>query len=202
MTTTPPKRSNESAKSLKLSEIAQLVGGELVGDRNLVITGVAGIKEAQKGDITFVANVKYLPFLRQTRASAVIAASGVDAGALALVRTENPSQAFTKVVTFFMPAPPESVQGAHPSAVVSKGAYLGERVSIGAHAVIEEGVRLGDDSIIGAGCVISRGSTIGRRSRLYAQVTVREDVRIGTRPFATVCPPQTAREPLTRRPEQ
>ncbi len=153
----------------------------MVGDRNLVITGVSGIKEAQKGDITFLANAKYLPFLRQTRASAVIASSGIDAGGLALVRAENPSQAFTKVVSVFMPALHETEHGVHPSAVVAKGAYLGDRVSIGAHAVIEEGVRLGDDSTIGAGCVIGRGSTIGRRSRLYAQVTVREEVRIGER---------------------
>lgn len=179
--TTTPRRNNEAAKSLKLHEIAQLVGGELVGDRNLVITGVAGIKEAQKGDITFLANAKYLPFLRQTQASAVIASPGTDAGTLALVRANDPSQAFTKVVSVFMPEPPPVEPGVHASAVIARGAYLGERVSVGPQAVIEEGVRLGDDVVIGAGCVIGRGSTVGRRSRLYPQVTVREDARIGER---------------------
>lgn len=181
MTTTPPKRSNEAAKSLKLSEIAQLVGGELAGDRNLVITGVAGIKDAQKGDITFLANAKYLSFLRESRASAVIAPPGVDPQGLALVRSENPSQAFTKVVLAFMPGPREIEHGVHSTAVVAKGAYLGERISIGPYAVIEEGARIGEDCVIGPGCVIGSGSTIGRRSRLYPQVTVREDVRIGER---------------------
>src|SRR3989338_5545210 len=105
--TTTPKR-NDAAKSLKLSEIAQLVGGELIGDRNLLITGVAGIKEAEKGDITFLSNVKYLPFLRLTRASAVIALPDTDTGSLPLVRAQNPSQAFTKIVSVFMPAPPQA----------------------------------------------------------------------------------------------
>ncbi len=180
MTTTP--RRNEAAKSLKLSEIAQLVDGELVGgDRNLLITGVAGIKEAEKGDITFLANVKYLPFLRQTKASAVIAFPDIDTGSLPLVRAQNPSQAFTKIVSVFMPSPPEAAEGVHPSAVISQGAHLGERVSIGPHVVVEEGVHIGEDSIIGAGCVIGRGSTIGRRTRFYPQVTLREGTRVGER---------------------
>lgn len=178
--TTTPKR-NDPSKNLKLFEIAQLVGGELVGDRNLLITGVAGIKEAEKGDITFLSNVKYLPFLHQTRASAVIAPPNIDPGSLAVVHSLNPSQAFTKVVSIFMPAPPEDIQGVHPSAVVSKGAHLGDRVSIGPHVVIEEGVHIGEDSVIGAGCVIGRGTTIGRRTRFYPQVTIREGANIGER---------------------
>ncbi len=168
-------------KSLKLHEVAVLVNGELVGDRNLVITGVAGIKEAEKGDITFLANVKYLPFLRQTRASAVIALPETDTGSLPLIRTQNPSQAFTKVVSVFMPMPPEVTEGIHLSAVISQGAHVGERVSIGPHAVIEEGVHIGEDSIVGAGCVIGRGSSLGRRTRLYPHVILRENTRIGER---------------------
>jgi len=179
--TTTPRKSNEAIKSLKLFEIAQLVGGELVGDRNLLITGVAGIKEAEKGDITFLANAKYLPFLRDTRASAVIALPDTDAGSLPLVRAQNPSQAFTKVVSVFIPSPFQEPEGIHPTAVVSKGAHLGERVSIGPHAVVEEGVHIGEDCVIGAGCVVGRGSTIGRRTRLYPQVTLRENARIGER---------------------
>ena len=168
-------------KSLKLHEVAELISGELVGDRNLVITGVAGIKEAEKGDITFLANVKYLPFLRETRASAVIASPDVDAGSLALVRSKNPSQAFTKIVSVFMPPPAEEPQGVHPSAVVAKGAHLGDRVSIGPLAVIEEGVWIGEDSVVSAGCFVGRGSTLGRRSRLYPHVILRENVKIGER---------------------
>ena len=179
--TTTPKRNNEASKTLKLFEIAQLVDGELEGDRNLVITGVAGIKEAEKGDITFLANAKYLPFLTQTRASAVIASPGVDAGGLALVRTQNPSQAFTKIVSVFKPTPFEAPHGVHPTAVVGSNVDLGARVSVGAHAVIEDGARIGAGSVIGAGCSIGRGVVIGRQARLYAHVTVREDVHIGDR---------------------
>ena len=179
--TTTSKRNNEPPKSLKLHEISQLVGGELVGDRNLVITGVAGIKEAEKGDITFLANAKYLPFLRETRASAVITAPDVQAGPVALVRTQNPPQAFTKVVSVFVAGPETSAEGIHPTAVIGTNVHLGERVSIGAHAVIEEGSRIGDRSVIGAGCYVGGRSVIGHDSRLYPHVTVRERVSIGDR---------------------
>ena len=169
-------------KSLKLYEIAQLVGGELVGDRNLVITGVAGIKEAQKGDITFLSNVKYLPFLRDTKASAVVASPDVQESAKPLIRTDNPSGAFTKIVSFFFP-PDENadVLGVHATAVVGKNVRLGPGVSVGAHAVIEDSAEIGRSTVIGANVFVGRAARIGRDCRLYPNVTVREKVEIGDR---------------------
>ena len=61
--TITPRKNNGASTSLTLQEIAKLINGELVGERDLIITGVAGIKEAEKGDITFLSNAKYLPFL-------------------------------------------------------------------------------------------------------------------------------------------
>jgi len=55
-----------------LKEIAEVIGAEVAGNSDTVITGVAGIEDAREGDITFIANSKYLPFLSTTRASAVI----------------------------------------------------------------------------------------------------------------------------------
>ncbi|HEU4436187.1 MAG TPA: LpxD N-terminal domain-containing protein, partial [candidate division Zixibacteria bacterium] len=57
---------------MKLSDIAQLVGGELVGKNDLEITGVAPIGQAGPGDLTFVANPRYRPLLKTTRATAAI----------------------------------------------------------------------------------------------------------------------------------
>ena len=54
-----------------LAELAELVGGSVEGDSTLVITAVAGIQEAQRGAITFVAQQKYLRSLKTAQASAV-----------------------------------------------------------------------------------------------------------------------------------
>ena len=73
MTPIPPSRKNNGTRqSFKLGEIAELIGGTLIGSPDILISGVAGIKEAKHGDITFLANSKYLPFLKKTQASAVL----------------------------------------------------------------------------------------------------------------------------------
>ena len=180
--TTTPRKSNGSSKSLKLFEIAELVGGELIGDRNLVITGVAGIKEAQKGDITFLSNVKYLPFLDETKASAIVAAEDISSGGKPLIRTKNPSQAFTAITSYFLaqqerPAP----AGIHPTAVIGQQTTIGAGVTIGAHVVIEDQATIGPGTVLGANTYIGYAATVGTQCRLYPSVTVRERVRIGDR---------------------
>ncbi len=179
--TTTPKRSNGAPKSLKLHEIAELVGGELVGDRDLVITGVAGIKEAEKGDITFLSNDKYLPFLLQTKASAVIVAPGVVSSDKPVIRTKMPSVAFTKIVAQFMGKQEEESAGVHATAVVDARVRLAKNVTIGAHAVIEEDAVIGESARIGANSFIGRHAKIGSHSRIYPNVVIRENVEIGQR---------------------
>ncbi len=179
--TTTSRKNNVLPKSLKLHEIARLVGGELVGDRNLVIRGVAGIKEAEKGDITFLSNVKYLPFLRQTEASAVITAPDVIFANKPLVRAANPSVAFTKIVAHFMPQAEIMKPGVHATAVIGQGVRLGKRVAVGAHAVIEDYAEVGEATMIGANTFIGRRAKVGNYSRIYPNVVIRENVQLGQR---------------------
>ena len=180
-----PRKNNaaiHSVKSLRLKEIAKLVDGELVGDSELTITGVAGIKEAQEGEITFLSNARYLSFLDKTQASAVITAKDVVSKNKTLVRTANPSLAFTQVISYFMARPGgQKKAGVHPTAVVDPTARLGEGVSVGPHAVIEEGAVIGERSLIEAHVFIGAGSSIGAATRIYPNVTIREGVRIGNR---------------------
>ncbi len=82
-----------------LVEVAALLGGEVVGDGATIITGVCGIREAKEGDITFIANPKYLRLMHQTRASAIITGRDVTRAPKPLVRTENPSLAFATMMS-------------------------------------------------------------------------------------------------------
>lgn len=175
------RKNNEAKKSVKLEEIARLVEGELVGDRSVTITGVAGIKEAKKGDITFLANTKYLPFLDQTEASAVITSKEVHSKSKTLVRTLNPSLAFTRVLSLFSDSKPERTPGIHASAVVDKTVRLGSGVSIGPHVVIGKDSVVGDNAVIEAGVFIGEACTIGADVWIYPNVTIREATEIGDR---------------------
>lgn len=175
-----PKRSNETAKSLKLKEISELIGGKLVGDGSITITGVAGIKEAKQGDIAFVANDKYLPFLDQTAASAIIAPVQTVDKAKSLVLVDNPSLAFSKVASLFVQKP-SRVEGIHPTAVIDKTAVLGKNVAVGAYVVICKNVVIGDDSTVEANSFIGEDSTLGKDAWVYPGVTIRERSEIGNR---------------------
>ena len=181
MTPTQKRKNSGTKKSLKLKEIAALVEGELVGDSDVTIEGVAGIKEAQAGDITFLSNTKYLSYLDATHASAVIASRDVVHKFKPLVRVANPSSAFTKVITFFLSSQSPKASGIHATAVIAKGASLGSGVFIGPHVVIEEGTVIGDRSSIDANTYVGANCIIGEEVKIYPNVTVREQTQIGDR---------------------
>ena len=176
------RKDSDKGKSLNLEEIAALVHGELVGDPTATITGVAGIKEARPGQITFLANPKYLSFLDETQATAVITPQDVASSKKALIRTANPSEAFTKVASFFIPeSSVVRAPGVHGSAVVDPSTRLGERVHIGPHAVIEADCVIGSGSVLDGQVFIGKASRIGSDCRVYPNVTVREGTEIGDR---------------------
>lgn len=164
-----------------MREIAEIVGGEVVGDKNIVITGVSGIEEAEAGEITFIANPRYSPLLNKTRASAVIASRDITAAPCALIRAENPSLAFAKIVSLIVPDQAARIKGIHPSAILGKSVSLGKNVSIGAYAVIEDDVKIGDNSVIYPGTFIGHHSEIGSDALIYPNVSIRERVTIGKR---------------------
>lgn len=164
-----------------LREIAALIDGEVIGDADVIITGISGIKEARAGDITFLANPRYQPLLETTQASAVITSRDIKPALKPIIRTENPSLAFAKIVSLIEPRDVKHPKGIHPTALIGKGAILGKDVAIGAYTVIEDGVLIGDNAVIYAGCYLGCRSKIGRDTLIYPHVSIREGVVIGER---------------------
>jgi UDP-3-O-[3-hydroxymyristoyl] glucosamine N-acyltransferase len=165
--------------SYHLSELAKIVGGEVIGDESVEINGVAGIKEAKEGDITFLANPKYESYMGTTMASAVIARSdGQFKGSL--IKVGNPYLAFLKVVRLFSETPLELYQrGIHPTAVIPPSVSVGEDVSVGAYVVIGENVKIGDRTTILPLTCIHKEVELGRDCLIYSNVTIRERCEIG-----------------------
>jgi len=162
-----------------LQELAEHVGGDVVGPGDIVITGVAGIKEAREGQITFLANPRYEAFLAETGASAVIADRDSDSPRPVL-RVENPYLAFLRVVTLFADDPADVYpRGVHPTAVVAEDATLGDEVSIGAFAYVGAETRVGNRTTILPHACICEGVAIGERCLVYPHVTIRERSELG-----------------------
>ncbi|NQT28420.1 MAG: UDP-3-O-(3-hydroxymyristoyl)glucosamine N-acyltransferase, partial [Candidatus Omnitrophica bacterium] len=163
---------------LTLKEIAHLVKGELVGDPNVSITGISGIKEAKEGDITFLANSKYASLVETTKAAAIITSRETVETSKPLIKTDNPSIAFTKVVSLAASDDIKHPKGIHPTAVISSNAQIAKDVAIGAYTVVEDGVEIGAGSIIYSGCYLGRQAKIGEKCLIYPHVSIRERIEI------------------------
>lgn len=174
--------SNLSSLSLSVSDIAQLVKGEIVGDGAVIITGFSGLKEAKANELTFLANSKYESLLAETRAGVVLVPRQINCPGKTLIRVDNPSLSFTQVVDFFLKdAPDYRPQGIHPKAVIASSAKLGKNVAVGANTVIEEGAVIGDGTVIYANGYVGHEAHIGEDCLIYPQVVLREKVILGNR---------------------
>jgi UDP-3-O-[3-hydroxymyristoyl] glucosamine N-acyltransferase len=164
-----------------LSELAAELEGQVVGDGSIVIRGVAGIREALAGDITFIANPRYDAYLEETRASAVICGREPRASVVPLLVVENPYLAFQRVVRIFRPDTHRPAPGVHPTAVVAAEAAVAASAAVGPHCVVEPGARLGERVVLSAGCYVGHGAGIGDDTYLYPRVVVRDDCQVGAR---------------------
>jgi UDP-3-O-[3-hydroxymyristoyl] glucosamine N-acyltransferase len=157
-----------------------MVEGELAGDPEQLVTGMAGIREAVPGDVSFLASPKYQAAVKTTRASVLIVASDLDITfGGALVRVNDPSEAFAKLVIQVAPRPVSFKPGIHSTAIIAATAKLGKDVSVQPCAVIEDGVVIGDRTIIGAGSYVGHECRIGADCLLYAHVSLRERTILG-----------------------
>ena len=178
----------------KLQQLAGLVGGEIIGDREVEIHRVAPIDQAQAGDITFVANPKYLTKLKDCQASAVIVAPGIDVAMINLIVCANPYLAFAKILTFLQVSPrPEKgvMSGAwvaesaviDKSATVYAGCVVGERVKIGAGTTLYPGVAVYADVTIGVDCVLHANTVVREGCHLCDRVILQPGAIIGSDGF-------------------
>lgn len=162
-----------------LYQIASYLGAELEGDGSIEISGVAGIEEAKTGDLSFVANPKYLKLLSTTRASAVIAGKDVPGARIPVIRHPNPYYAFSKAIGLFhetKKAYPEKIDS---TALLGEGITIGKHVYVGPYVIVENGARLGDEAVILAGSFIGENTQVGENCLIYPNVTIRENTVIG-----------------------
>lgn len=173
---------------MKLYELAAKLDCRLDAAANpaIEITGVAGLEDAQPGQISFLANKRYTPLLKTTRASAVFVDDNVftsrDPGQalLALVRSNNPYLAFARALELFY-QPPAYAPGIHPTAVVTASARVGANAHIGPHCFVDDGVVIGKNVILHSSVTIYRGAQIGDDFFAHSHSVVREFCRVGDR---------------------
>ncbi len=173
------------ATSKTLDELADHVGGRVIGDGSVVIHEVAPIDEAAPGEITFLSNPRYQKYLGECKASAVIVGRGAVArGAPSAVRNfleaADPYVAFAKILQVFRPQAPFS-GAVSPLAYIDGTAAIAEGTTIFPHVFVGPGVKVGRGSVLFPGVYLGENVAIGEGSVLHANVVVREGCRIGDR---------------------
>lgn len=165
---------------MTLGEIAAFLGGAVVGAEDVLISDIRSIEEAGDGDITFVANKKYLKQLQGTRASAVIVSPQVTAEGKNLVVVDDPYSAFGKLLGLFYPLD-HGRSGVAADAYIEDGAEVSPEATIFPRAFISRGARVGRGAVIYPGVFIGNNVSIGEDSVLYANVSVYHSCVIGSR---------------------
>lgn len=164
---------------ITLGELAQRFDLVLSGDAQRPVSGLATLSGAGPGDLSFLANKKYLSQLGDTRAAAVILRQEqVEHCPVDSLACEDPYLAFARISGLFDRTPPPA-PGIHPSAVVSSEATVEEGVSIGPNAVVEAGAFIGAGAQLGPNVYIGHDSRVGAASRLYPGAVIYRDVYLG-----------------------
>ncbi|MEM7194404.1 MAG: UDP-3-O-(3-hydroxymyristoyl)glucosamine N-acyltransferase [Pseudomonadota bacterium] len=166
------------------ADIADRIGGEVVGNPDVRITNLCSLQHAGPGSVTFVYDEKNLARCKPDADAVVIAmrtVSNVLSGTRIIVA--DPHLAYARVSRLFIDVTqrPPFNEGVHDTAVVADSVQLGEGVSIGPCAVVLENVCLGAGVAIGAHTSIGPGSEIGAHSVLNDHISVFAGTRIGER---------------------
>src|SRR5687767_5579916 len=190
---------------MTVDELAREIGAEVVGDGAQQITGASTLEDAQAGQVSFLANAKYVRQIESTNASAVIVApSIVPQKHITLLKSSDPYYAFMKTVVLLHGHRKHPHGGVHPGAhvhetaqigertIIYPGAYVGPRVRIGRDCVIYPNVTVYEDCVIGDRCIIHASTSVGTDGYGYAthkgvhhkipqvgNVVIEDDVEIG-----------------------
>src|SRR5262245_1059095 len=165
------------------SELAELCQAVLEGDGARLLVGPAALDEARSDQVSFVRSARHAGELEKTRAGAVIVPFDLSARRpdVALLRCQDPSRAFSRVVEAFRDPLPPPPPGVHPSAVVEKGARIDAGASVGPLCYVGAGAELGERVVLHAGVKLGPGVRIGADSVLHFGVVLYHGVELGKR---------------------
>jgi UDP-3-O-[3-hydroxymyristoyl] glucosamine N-acyltransferase len=177
-----------STQSIRLGELVDRFGGQLIGSPDLPVIGIAPLDEANSSHVTFLSNSKLRAQAEATQAAALIVTEAdhalipADAYTGARIITSKPYVYFARAAQYFFALnAPARETGIHPSAWVSPDAVVDPSAYVGPNATVEAQAVIGAGVTINAGCVIGRGVEIAAQTLLHANVTVYAFCTIGER---------------------
>jgi len=168
---------------MKITELAALTKASVErAIEDCEISGAAGLDDAVAGQVTFLANPRYTPRVRATRASAVYLGPGVETERtdIAVLRAADPYLAYTRALRLFHPEPGQT-PAVHQNAVIDPTAKVAADAWIDAGTVIGRNVEIGSGVRVHANATLYDDVTVGNDSVIHSGVAIRERTVIGQR---------------------
>jgi len=165
--------------ALTLKEIADIIGGNVLGDDQVLITGINSLDEASEGEISFFADPRFQDSLIKTKASALLVSKMTDIYEGPQVIVSNPMLSYAKVATLFS-SPLPRFPGVSDKAFVHESSRIGKDVSIYPLVYVGEDTVIGDHVVLFPGVFVGDRVKIGSNTVIYPNVTIMHGCRIGS----------------------
>ena len=170
---------------IKLSELAALVSGEIIGNKDKTVSNAAGLVEAGGEDISFLGNMRYLDAAMSSKAGVIFVYRDADISKFEgknIIKTANPQYAYGLVLNIInkerLGLVKLTVSG---RASVSPEAKVEQDVYIGDFAVISDGAQIGKGTRIFPNVYVGHNVKIGSDCLIYPNVVIRENCVLGDR---------------------
>jgi UDP-3-O-[3-hydroxymyristoyl] glucosamine N-acyltransferase len=166
--------------TITAAEIARHLGGEVIGNAAIELSGFAPATTAKAGDLTFAENEAYLARAEQTEATAVLVDGQLTSTKKTIIRVSNARVAFAKALSLFFPEPAFSPQR-HPTAVIAATAQIDPTAHIGPFCVIGEHAVVGPQAVLHGYVYVSERCVIGECAQVFPHVTLYARTQLGRR---------------------
>ncbi len=168
-------------KTKTLRELAEYIGGRVIGDPGVKIKAASTLGRAAEGDVSFLANRRYENQLRTTKASAVVVGREITGASVPLLVAEDPYYAFMQIMVLLHGHRKHKKVGISSRAMIADSAKIGADCHIHDFATITDDAKVGNGCIIYPGVYIGEGTQIGNDCIIYPNVTIYDGCRIGNR---------------------
>lgn len=166
-------------KAVPLTEIANLIGARIVGEKDRAATGINEIHKVEDGDLVFVDHPKYYQKCINSAASFIIINQETAFPShKSLLLVDEPFEAYQKIISHYRPFTPvqkniSDTASIGEGSIVMAGAVVGNQVQIGKNTLIYPNVVIMDHCVVGDNVIIQSGTVIGSDAFYYNKKTAR-----------------------------
>jgi len=164
---------------LKISELAEKLGAELIGSGDNTVKGVGAVADASKGQVTFLTDKKHQSSLKDTKAVAVITAEKIEGIKLPQLVVKDVKERLIQALGIFAPSLTVIPQGIDAAAKIARDTQIADTARIGPYVTIEKNAVIGANTIISAGSHVGENSEIESNCRIGKNVVIYHNCRIG-----------------------